>query len=593
MNVTSRLKDNKFVIVIAIIILVQCSYMIWNFAFEKKDFHSDEIWSYGFANSSNGAHLYMSDDNKEMKNMNEWVDDAVLKDYITIDKSEIFNYKMVYDNCAADIHPPFYFMILHFISSLFPGRFSGWFAFCINIFAFILAQIFLYRLIMLITKDKVFSVLGILFYGFTMAAVNNTIYLRNYSLCSAFLLMFLFYSTQLYYNRKDKNAHLKYLLKSGIVCLVCCLTVHMSLVPLFAITLTYCLFYLFSGNWKLLIKYGIGIAFFTGLSFIIFLPTYFHIFIGNEGGAKLLVKYPASWQFKIYWSYLNRDIVGFHNSVWPQMTGLYVLLVIIGLLFLCIPMMFVFRNEMWLKNLIQKCKDILKKLWEKRKDFPYPLFVMFVAVNFTLFINSYYTSIYEMSVHARRYMFLIYAFYACFILSLIYYPIKWIIKKDKFRKIATSLILIVFLTVGYAIRCDAFYFKYEKTMLTIDKIEEDANVVLFFNEPFLIVCVADKIMDKGHYYLTHPELYDIEDNYLDSDIQVYDHPLYLAITINALSSDEDYELAKESGASEEILDSVLRLSDVTGYYEKVFNRKAEYVGTDVIFGRAILIYRLQ
>ena len=593
MSVTNRLKENKHIIIIAIIIFTQCLYMIWNFAYEKKDFHSDEIWSYGFANSSNGAHLYMSDDNKKMKNMNEWVDDTVLKDYITVDKSEIFNYKMVYDNCAADIHPPLYFMILHFISSFFPGRFSGWYAFWINIFSFILTQIFLYRLIALITKDKRFSLLGIVFYGVTMAAVNNTIYLRNYSLCSSMLLIFLFYSTQLFYNRKDENTHWKYLLKSGVACLGCCLTVHMSLVPLFAITLMYCLFYLFSGNWKLLLKYGIGIAFFTGLSFIIFLPTYFHIFVGNEGGAKLLAKYPAAWQFKIYWAYLNRDVVGFRNSVWPQMTSLYILLAIGTLLFFGVPIIFIFRNEVWLKNAKQKVIDILKRGWKKRKDFPYPLIVMFVAINFTLFINSYYTSIYEMSVHARRYIFLIYAFYACFILSMVYYLIKWVVKKEILRKIIVVLVMVVFLAVGYAIRIDAFFFEYEKNGLTIDKIEEDANVVLFFKEPFLIVCVANKIMDKGHYYLTHPKLYDEKNNYFDGNIQVDEHPLYLAVTVNALSSDEDYELAKENGVSEEDLDKILRLRDVTEYYEKVFNRKAEYVGTDVIFGRTTLIYRLQ
>ena len=52
----------------------------------------------------------MTEDRSKQINAFEWTDSDVLKEYITIDKSEIFNYIMVFDNCADDWHPPLYFV---------------------------------------------------------------------------------------------------------------------------------------------------------------------------------------------------------------------------------------------------------------------------------------------------------------------------------------------------------------------------------------------------------------------------------------------------------------------------------------------------
>ena len=56
------------------------------------------------------VHIYMTEDRSKQINAFEWTDSDVLKEYITIDKSEIFNYKKVFDNCADDWHPPLYFV---------------------------------------------------------------------------------------------------------------------------------------------------------------------------------------------------------------------------------------------------------------------------------------------------------------------------------------------------------------------------------------------------------------------------------------------------------------------------------------------------
>ena len=104
-----KIKQNKLLYIGIIIVLIQIIYITYCFSVLKQDYHSDEIWTYGLANSSNGPYIYMTNDRSKQINAFEWTDSEVLKEYITIDNSEIFNYKMVFDNCADDWHPPLYF----------------------------------------------------------------------------------------------------------------------------------------------------------------------------------------------------------------------------------------------------------------------------------------------------------------------------------------------------------------------------------------------------------------------------------------------------------------------------------------------------
>ena len=594
-------KDKKYTYILIGIILVEVVFLICCFEFGKKSYHSDELWSYGIANSSDGPYIYMNNDESEFKNTNQWLDCSVLKDYITLDKSEIFNYKMVYENCAYDMHPPLYFMLLHLISSFFSGKFSKWFAFSISIFAFVLTQIFLYRLICCISKDKIFGILGVLYYGFTMGAVNDTIYLRNYSLNTAFIIVLAYYSTELYYHRDKPDKQWGYIIKSAIACLLGCLTVHFSLPAAFIITAMYCLYFLFSKNIKLMFKYGLSMAVSVGLSILLFWPTINHVFTDRrivEGHAE----YPAAWQFKIYWAYLQRDIIGFHNSVWPTMTDTYILLSLAGLVFLLIPICFIFRNEQWFKNTVSRIKTGIKTLWSKRKNFQYPILVLFVTVNFILGIASFSTSIFSMSEHARRYIFIIYPLYCCFILTFFYIPVRWIIKNNKIRNIIISLLLCITMVTVYVCRTDAFFFAYDTEGMVLDDIEDGSNIIIVLSSPFLLVCTTDKLMYGGHFYETNSAVFMDNDNYFDIDIDAA--PLYLAIDANAVVADDAYELASNEGkayiagielelSDDTDMDTFITMNDVLEFYEDLYGLHGEFAGIDSLFGRSIAIFRLE
>lgn len=94
----------------------------------KKGMHVDEYYSYGLSNYS-GNNIFMSVD------LGKTYTDPKqpFLDYMTVQPGNGFSYDNVWDKQSADVHPPFYYVILHTVCSFFPAKFSIWFAAVINI----------------------------------------------------------------------------------------------------------------------------------------------------------------------------------------------------------------------------------------------------------------------------------------------------------------------------------------------------------------------------------------------------------------------------------------------------------------------------
>ena len=89
------IKKRNIVIVLTAIILLQLGFITYMFAFQKEGFHSDDNWSYGFANADEGGWIY-HDDSGKSRNFNKWTDGKVLWDYITVQKGKQFDFGAKY-----------------------------------------------------------------------------------------------------------------------------------------------------------------------------------------------------------------------------------------------------------------------------------------------------------------------------------------------------------------------------------------------------------------------------------------------------------------------------------------------------------------
>lgn len=168
------------------ILFVQVIFMIF-YCDMKKGFFVDEVWSYGLANSYYHAQIWEDGalDNAE-------ISPKMFKDYLTVNKGEEFKLGSVIYNQTHDSHPPLFYLVLHLISSFFPGEFSKWFGLIPNLFYYVITIIFLYKIGRLVVKDKCFAYFPILSYGFSIAAVNTVTYIRMYMLLTMWCIIFLY-----------------------------------------------------------------------------------------------------------------------------------------------------------------------------------------------------------------------------------------------------------------------------------------------------------------------------------------------------------------------------------------------------------------
>ena len=160
------LKTNKYII---LTIVLLCSLMFF-FINQKHGFHEDEIFSYGSSNykydnvfrwfgyaEAGQDILYQQVLTGSVKDRiiklktfllepDKFTKDEVLAqeiptwrtkddalEYLAIQKEDIFNYFSVYYNQAKDVHPPLFYFLVHFISTLFYGSFSKYIIFFIRI----------------------------------------------------------------------------------------------------------------------------------------------------------------------------------------------------------------------------------------------------------------------------------------------------------------------------------------------------------------------------------------------------------------------------------------------------------------------------
>ena len=187
-----KLNDNrKSNIILGIIIFFQLLVLIYYMNIRTNVF-VDEVLSFGLANSQKGAFLYPTGFGNDVINFfyNHWQSGEKFYNYVVLSKENRFSWKNVYNNQTKDVHPPLYYLILHFICSLFPEKFSLWNGQIINIVIFIFTQIFLYKFALLFFRNnEKKSLLAVCFYGFCMGAINTNLLIRMYGILAFFCVL--------------------------------------------------------------------------------------------------------------------------------------------------------------------------------------------------------------------------------------------------------------------------------------------------------------------------------------------------------------------------------------------------------------------
>ena len=86
---------------------------------KKIGFHEDEVYTVSSAVNPKNGLMTTIDTGLD------WYERDYVKNYMTLQKENYFNFASIYHNQAIDNHPPFYYTLVHFGAILFGGNFSS------------------------------------------------------------------------------------------------------------------------------------------------------------------------------------------------------------------------------------------------------------------------------------------------------------------------------------------------------------------------------------------------------------------------------------------------------------------------------------
>jgi hypothetical protein len=507
----------KIYIIFGIIITLQLAGIIYYFQFRKEGYHSDEIWSYGYANSFYEKDIYQ-DSNGTATYINEWLDTQILKDYIVVNDDEGFRYDSVYNNQINDLSPPLHSMILHTICSFFPNTFSRWYSFAINIVSFLLCMIFIFKTARLL-KDDIFALCCCGLYGFSLGARDTYIYLRMYAMCSA-LVMIIIYNLLRYLKRIQKE---KKLFNGNLVavCIVSFLgfLTHYYVVSFMGIlTFLICLYLLCKKQLKSMLVYGFCMLITFLLSVAVF-PTMFRISNGNVQNVSSSMNYNFEIRFKILSNFVLGKLFNIKVQAYETGTIRIIFGCIVYLIILMIPVLFLLRNNVAVRKVRNKISFIIHnpgqaiKYAIRKINFIYVIFI--TAVVCQIIVVSETSMVYGMANYIDRYLFFLYPIVVIVVLSFVYFVIYIIAKKRKLHSYLLCIISV--LLIGINIYNCEHYVKYlflRDDNTAIEDCIAGKDCIFIRNEPWMLTTLVPTLIDADEFvqvqyydYLKLGELY--------------------------------------------------------------------------------------
>lgn len=177
-------KEKKIYLILGILLVLQIVTALY-FGGKKTGFHYDEYYSYYSSNVTWG--LVPTD--------REWKPGSEIRNEFMVAPGEGFRFSDVVRMQTYDVHPPFYYLLLHTACSLTPGVFSKWQGLVLNLIFFAASWCVLARLTFEMVQTvwnkkagRIAAAAVCLLYGFNPAVISGIMLVRMYMLLGLFVL---------------------------------------------------------------------------------------------------------------------------------------------------------------------------------------------------------------------------------------------------------------------------------------------------------------------------------------------------------------------------------------------------------------------
>lgn len=184
-----------------IIALILVSSVCFLFAGRKEGLFIDEVYTYGLSNS------YYTPFVADIKGGN-MIDKVItleeLHDYMTVGEDDAFAVGSVYYNQSMDVHPPLYYWLFNFVSSLDRGTVDFKTGLILNYIIYLLALFFLYKLTFILFDSRDIAATAVVLYGLSVVGLSTMLMIRMYVLLTLETVLLAYFIASLVRERKKR-----------------------------------------------------------------------------------------------------------------------------------------------------------------------------------------------------------------------------------------------------------------------------------------------------------------------------------------------------------------------------------------------------
>ncbi len=217
---------------------------------KKSDMFMDETVTYGLANSCYAPFISDVTEDKTLVHVLLTKDD--FKEYLTAGEEDAFAFDSVYYNQTQDTQPPLYYMLLHFLCSLFAGQYSKWIGLSLNLVLYVFTCLMVYQVGKLILRSSRTAALAVLVYGLSYGGLSTVLMIRMYILLTFLSVLFGWLVLRMYQDRIQKFSYPAVTL----VLFLGLFTQYFFVFFAFFLSAVYCLREMKRGRWKQFLLYA-------------------------------------------------------------------------------------------------------------------------------------------------------------------------------------------------------------------------------------------------------------------------------------------------------------------------------------------------
>lgn len=299
----NSIKFSRDYILIFTIVLLS-TVLIFVFSKEKINYHLDELLTYTLSNSTTYINFEPGERYEEYGELQE--------SFLSVAEGEAFDYQKVWENQADDVHPPFYYVLIHTISSFMPGEFSKYIGIAVNMLFNALTILLLFKFSLLLSNSKKIAYATSLFWAVNPGVISDMMFIRMYIMAMFFCLLISYVHIKHMHNVTIRNY--KFYLSLFLVSVAGFLTHYYFIIFTFFLCAFYVLYLLIKRKFKGLLMYIATYILTIACVLGIFPSVYTHILGDGNRGEQSFDNFLSlegyAENVKVFWTIISDNFFG-------------------------------------------------------------------------------------------------------------------------------------------------------------------------------------------------------------------------------------------------------------------------------------------